>query len=97
MIKRNALPLAVMAFLTALLALTLALTLSQPSTASVPANRTVAQVLHQARTIYGLPATSAVCWSTGHATFSCQLFGPREFRAIATGTVIGGTTEAVFS
>lgn len=65
--------------------------------ASTHPTRTETQVIRQARTVYGLPATSAVCWSTGHATVSCQLFGPHGFRAIATGTVVAGQAEAAFS
>lgn len=60
-------------------------------------SKTERQVVRSARADYSLPVDHAACWSTGHTTFSCQLFGPHGFRAIATGTVVGGHAEATFS
>jgi hypothetical protein len=44
------------------------------------------QIVHQAVTVYGLPATHATCWRTVKPRFACWVWGP-HFRAIADGMV----------
>jgi hypothetical protein len=60
-------------------------------------SKTSSQVVSEARNEYGLPATSADCWTTGPQLFSCWVSGKDGFKAVATGRIINGTARAVFS